>query len=160
MGRGLKCGSLKTFPLTLEARTGPVWHLSRHIHGYMWLVRGCKPKWNWRKRVLASPMPMMSRARALTEYYILLIIILKSERSKNNYSTKPTLLQQQTKTLKNSGENFSHTVTKETANFPLSKEKSHKFHVNTICTITQWWAALKTLSVHHIKLTAPTQLYR
>lgn len=44
---------------------------------------------------------------------------------------KPTLIQQHTKMLKNSGENFSHVVTKETANFPLSKEKSHKFHVNT-----------------------------
>lgn len=50
---------------------------------------------------------------------------------------KPTLIQQHTKMLKNSGENFSHVVTKETANFPLSKEKSHKFHVNTIGTITQ-----------------------
>lgn len=50
---------------------------------------------------------------------------------------KPTLIQQQIKMLKNSGENFSHVVTKETANFPLSKEKNHKFHVNTIGTITQ-----------------------
>ena len=43
-GRGLNCGSLKTFPLTLEARRGPTRHASRHIHGYMGLVRGCKPQ--------------------------------------------------------------------------------------------------------------------
>lgn len=81
-------------------------------------------------------MSMMSRARALTEYYMLLVIVLSSERSKNNYFMKPTLIQQKTKMLKNSGENFSQAVTKETANFPLNK-KSHEFHVNTICTITQ-----------------------
>lgn len=60
-------------------------------------------------------MPMMSRARVLTEYYMLLIIILKSDRSKNNYFTKPTLIQQKIKMLKNSNENFSHVVRKETA---------------------------------------------
>lgn len=43
-GDGTELWQFKTFLLTLEARREPTWHGSRHIHGYVWLVQGGKPK--------------------------------------------------------------------------------------------------------------------